>query len=1206
MKQDVRLFINGREIEFSANPKILLNYKEKELHNPTIVKNSFTKQITVEGTPANNLVFDHIWSLERIQDNNFNPIRKTDFQLYVNDELFQKGYVKLDKITRTNNTIKYSMTLYGNLGAFFYNLTYNEDDYGNSKKSLASLFFRTEYEQEPNLDFEITKENVYEAWGQLAGFGTGYNNRWNIINFIPALNGIPGDFDASKILINNHYLNGGFENIATDGGNTYMPVLNGTPNMYGWSLGETDGELQEWQTRDLRSYNQRPCINMQRIIEACCQPENNGGFQVKLDSHFFNVDNPYYQNAWVTLPMLKDLEGVQGGETYDITGATLSNPSTQYDAKMYSVLFNTPPASINNVNMNVSVRFTPNMATAATNLYPGHTYSSTVYAGKNYVRNAEVNSGVVLQMFALGQGGSVVGQSKAYLVGGNQRFYKKGDSMWNEFWNPDGDYGDIGSQPDYEFLEGYFKKIGGTYVFVNNDGEPTDINFSFIAPSDFVSVVLKVKTPYGYYAEFGRSGIRGSSASGESDYNSYLTPCYTTKATSTTDRQTLNQALERDRVTGNYDLVITSMEGVATDYEGLFSGTKITKERLLTTQYTPGDYLLSYCKLFGLYFYYDSTEDPDDLEKYPAGVVHIMDRDTFYTDEVKDLSQMIDWSKNMDIIPAMANSKWYKFDVGHVESELETGYKEQFGREYGSQYINTNYNFDNNTTNLYDGNVFKGATMALEKDKYYRKTVPGLPVYQYNGLKYNLFYRETSGEEFETYEIEYPVTTTMHMVPVNSEYPGYDSFPKLQLHGEDNAAADGADVLVFLNGYVQTSTDYWVTDDITEMITLNDASPCWIMTNSEEDGAGQTIAKRVNYFPYFTRDLTLIGNYGNVVHSWNFGHPRVIYSPNTYSTEGDSIYDVCWQNYISDLYNVDTRKLTCYVRAEMDDRPWPYWFRRFYWFENSIWMLNEIKDLNPGDFGVTKMEFIKVQDMDNYKLDRITWGGTNYMVLDVSSVPCSGGSATGSVHIQGAGTWHAADYIQGIDGYGNNILLESSTHMSPTSGSGASSNFTVTVPSNTVDTSIVWTITVIDDFDNRLRASFDQGVCDAPPGTISISPAQRTVSSPSGYSDYTLTVTNVSGLTAVCSEGWATATISGTRLRVSYQRNTDPASRTVTITVSGTSGRQTVSASATLSQNGVGNIISTQNVEIDYGNTSWVGFELDTYDDWTSSIIDNN
>ena len=31
MRNDIRLFIHGKEVEFSQDPKILLNYKEKEL-----------------------------------------------------------------------------------------------------------------------------------------------------------------------------------------------------------------------------------------------------------------------------------------------------------------------------------------------------------------------------------------------------------------------------------------------------------------------------------------------------------------------------------------------------------------------------------------------------------------------------------------------------------------------------------------------------------------------------------------------------------------------------------------------------------------------------------------------------------------------------------------------------------------------------------------------------------------------------------------------------------------------------------------------------------------------------------------------------------------------------------------------------------------------------------------------------------------------
>lgn len=1209
MRNELRLFINGEEIEFGQDPKILLNFKETELHNPTIVRNSFTKQIQIEGTNANNDVFGHIWDLTRIQDGNFNPIKKTDFKLFVNDELFQKGYCKLDKVTRTNNTIQYSLTLYGGLGSFFYNLTYDQDDSSNAKKTLASLKFHDAYSVEPNLDFTIDKDNVYEAWGQLAGYGTTSNPRWDIINFAPALNGIPTDFDADKVLINNYLLNqdgaSGFIRQKTDGGITYKPVLNGTLNDNGYSLGELSEELQEWQTRDLRCYNQRPIVSMYNIIQACCQPDNNGGFQVKLDEHFFHQNNPYYYDSWVTMPLLKDLEGVQGGETYRITGATVSTASSQtYGQYMYQVIFDTPSlASINNINMNLTIGFTPSTPIQVRYLYPYHTWYSNGFTllGSTYVRELESNQGVIVQLFAIGQAGEIVGQSKAYLLSGQKNWNQKDkEAMWE--WFRSSIVNEYGTEPEFEFMEGYFTQVLGNYVWCNRYGQPTGLNFSFSAPNNFASIMLKVTTPFSRYISYEFTGNE------REKHASYSVPTvYTSRAISTTGNHTSGEAIRQDSVTGKYTFSIAHMDGIATDYEGLFSGTKITKERLLTTKHTPADYLLSYCKMFGLYFYYDSTEEADDPELYPAGVIHIMDRDTFYTDEVVDLSKMIDWNKNVEITPAMAATKWYSFDTEHVESELDTGYKQQYGKSYGAQLVNTNYNFDSETTNLYDGNVFKSGIMALEKDKYYKKAPNGLPVYQYNGLKYSLFSRTGSTDEFQASEIEYPVKTTIYMDSVNPDYEFYDAFPKLQLHGEDNAPAEGEDVLLFFKDTVSTSADYWLTDDVPEMAMLNDGSPCWILTKSPTDAGGREIAKKIRYFPMFSRDLILFGrNYGNIVHSWNFGHPQIIYSPDTYSTDGDSIYDVSWKDYIRDLYDVNTRKLTCYVRAEMDNRPWPWWLRRFYWFENSLWRLNEIKDLNIGTFDTTKMEFIKVLDMNDYKLKRIEYQGNNSIVLNQDMVPCTGGTITGTVYIQSAGGWVAGEYISGRDLNGNYYYLDIADVMTPTRGRGEyATDFTINMPQNTGDTPITWILRVVDDFDAWISASFIQDTCNTA-STITILPGATIAPSYTSQVSFTTYYVRVTGVTVASDSAWATASLSGDTITVICANNPTSSDRTATITVSGTGTEGTISASATVTQRGLGGVVvNHQNIDIDYNDTGETSFNILTDDDWTSTINDN-
>ena len=52
MLKKVRLFILGMEADLDKEPEILFNYAIDDLTNPTVVKNSFSKSLTLLGTPA--------------------------------------------------------------------------------------------------------------------------------------------------------------------------------------------------------------------------------------------------------------------------------------------------------------------------------------------------------------------------------------------------------------------------------------------------------------------------------------------------------------------------------------------------------------------------------------------------------------------------------------------------------------------------------------------------------------------------------------------------------------------------------------------------------------------------------------------------------------------------------------------------------------------------------------------------------------------------------------------------------------------------------------------------------------------------------------------------------------------------------------------------------------------------------------------------
>lgn len=330
MRQEIRLYIGDREVEFSQPPAIYYNYTETDLKNPTIVKNSFSKSISIEGTPTNNDIFGHFWNLERYQlygdtgGVTFNPMQKVSFKLFVNGNLYERGYCKLDNVVKNGRKTEFQITLYGGLGDLFAKLSWQDGDDNNQKKTLADLVFRPygELTAAPlDLDFTINKETIDEAWQQLNRV-TDVNKKWDVINFAVTSEGVPEDFEASKVLINMRSLQ---DEMTTQDGE-YTGVLGSTSSATGYALGETRTELTSDTALDLRSYLLRPVISVRSIFQALKLPENSGGYDIQLDTHFFNQQNPYFYDSWVTLSKLRDL-GLDKADTSSLSAT--SSPTTR-------------------------------------------------------------------------------------------------------------------------------------------------------------------------------------------------------------------------------------------------------------------------------------------------------------------------------------------------------------------------------------------------------------------------------------------------------------------------------------------------------------------------------------------------------------------------------------------------------------------------------------------------------------------------------------------------------------------------------------------------------------------------------------------------------------------------------------------------------------------------------------------------------------
>ena len=109
------------------------------------------------------------------------------------------------------------------------------------------------------------------------------------------------------------------------------------------------------------------------------------------------------------------------------------------------------------------------------------------------------------------------------------------------------------------------------------------------------------------------------------------------------------------------------------------------------------------------------------------------------------------------------------------------------------------------------------------------------------------------------------------------------------------------------------------------MADLNDGQPCWLYTNSDKDTSGNTIAILRTTLPQFikykTAELWQSGSTGelyyvdtgNVKQSLDFGLPKEIYIDGLNYSEDATIYNNYWKKFYNDQFNVNTKKVTCYV-----------------------------------------------------------------------------------------------------------------------------------------------------------------------------------------------------------------------------------------------------------------------------------------------------
>lgn len=1000
MKRQVRLYIGGQEADLGEGDLILFNYTQEDLSNPTIVKNSYTQQVTLKGTPTNNDIFGHIWRLDRTQQfggstgQDFDPSRKTGFQLFDGaGQLLESGYVKLDNILRHGADIQYSVTLYGGLGSFLYGLSFDSE--GN-RKTLASLDYLATGDPDRELDFTIDAGAVQTAWSRLLSNPAGVTNIWDVINFAPCYNGIPDRFGADKALVKPSEI--GLQDTHPE--DSSYGLLNG------WALLKMTKNMTEWETKDLRSYMQRPVVSVKAVLNAIANAKNNGGFTFDASV----LEGSDYDGMWMTLPLLPSLESYKNvSQSITLT----------LDGSAHSDTFSVPVSigtslqvgSKVDVNMNIAFAATVQGATA-TPLY----FSSAKYSGGIGTTERYDFSGFFAQLVAYDGQDRPLTASKVICVGSSEdygQFAKDGKVRADA----------CGFSPvldmDYTFVEAVLAGASGSYNL------STDINLSL---SCYNAEKYRIHiTPYHFrktihFGELYRKTWR-SHAVGTDAMRVYFGG---TEYTYTAMRLSSGTAGS----TASYKTP-----------ESIRSGAAVTKAMLLTTDYSPADFLLGVVKSLGLILHYDGT----------TGVVTLMSKNNYFKADVVDIDQRIDRGRDVQIAPLAFDTKWLEMSSDALGGAFEKYYSDVYGSQYGVQRIGTGYDFNTESKKIMDSVVFRSGVQACENSRYFNDVTAGGDDVLSQQLDAGnvLTYRNASGD---TKDYEVPVVSSPDIAywgsPSFQDVEGYDWLTacKLQCHDTDGKSVDGSGVLLFRSG-VQRYDRFQISDDLPEMMTLNDGTPCWRM----DAGAGVTV-------PVFTRHKTqamyaiistdpIVAEYRGegVLTALDFGRvqelacPHMAYSP---GQESVTIYEKMWRAYIRDRYNVNTRVVTAWVNMagiQVNGES----LRKFYWFDNSLWSLNRVINYSVTTDDPVQCEFVKVQDKAAYLYGQEFGGAQARGVLDLTVTP-----ATASVVIDGTS-------VALTDGHAT-VTLTAGQHVVRASASGYATAEQVVsiIPDETVTVSL--------------------------------------------------------------------------------------------------------------------------------------------------------
>ena len=874
------LYINGKEVDLGKKEAIvLLNKQYENLTNPTNYYADWSKTIKVPYSRQNNLIFENTFRADSVVTGNtqVDPAKRIPFILLNNNEIMMRGYCKVNLINYSKTDKCYEINLFSTLGEVFNDLkqlTFNMNSTVDTKYKIPSPF-----------KTEVNASLVKQSWNRLEhNLSINSTNTLDYIGFLASYQGCYPDFSSDSVE-------------SRMPGETYKTA--------------SENDEDEHYEREYRSYYQQPYIWVNKLWQLVKkQFETFSDYKLNLSERWFNPQNPYYRHLIYTCPSL-----------YDTTSETAENKVNQ-DMGRSSYYGATPipykchvmnQSDLSNHHRQI-LKFPYGGANwfcnPNTGLFNGgsvHSDSGILHLSGEWMLFAGCNDGHTDGYCKIRKDNCVYFEFKAVRasdmseINGTRFRYQLYSSSTNCSSSGCEDSIDVGitsmSSPNvvaFPTVDGHVKGEGFYWTGYYN----IDMNINCTEPFYVVVDCYTANNSKPFETSFLSWMPRWDWL--WSDLWATSDPC-----ASCGDR---NKGM-------TFYIPYTGKN----KYEGVVnirSASGVDMYRVFPKDIAIFDVLLNYCKMFGLYW--DLDED--------AKTITVMDRNEYFEDyEILDWTDKLDRSKNYQLKPITFEKKYVNFNFDEGSGQRFEAYQKKYETNYGSKKLDTSYEFNSDTEDLYEGLV-PSMICSKKQDTYYWNTYKpesaNFRGFGYKELTQNYFVENDDNGSSANISGAFYFNVGRQAVSPNLEVP--DS-----------------------NGNYSVR----ITDDSDYQIKNNNYLWSWFSPY-----------QLTQYFPAISTFSP------NNQYSIHFEAPKEYYFNR--QTVGDVsntkyIYPTFWKKYIDERYNIQNKVLTAYFYLKPED-VMKYKFNKFVKVDNLLYLPNKIVDFDVNGKTSTKVELVQVYDITAY------------------------------------------------------------------------------------------------------------------------------------------------------------------------------------------------------------------------------------------------